>query len=76
MNGRVLMPTPLNSGRVLTPYFDKALGLEVYPRLVKHSKNFPSVFGGHLVFVDIPLRQEEGYYIYSLRVGGSLCLLR
>ncbi len=46
---------------------------------LKHLKRFPSVFGGHLMVVNISPSEEEegheGYHIYSLRVGGGLCVL-
>jgi hypothetical protein len=40
--------------------------------LIKHCEKSPSVIGGHLISINIPLRKEEGYYSYSLRVR---CLL-
>jgi hypothetical protein len=33
------------------------------PSCVKHSKEFLSVFGGHLISINVPLRQEEGYIL-------------
>jgi hypothetical protein len=50
----------LNSGRVLTPYFDKVHGLELYTRHVKHSKNFPSVYlEGTLYFLWISILDKR-----------------
>jgi hypothetical protein len=34
-----------------------------------------SVFGGHLKSINFSPRKWEGYYAYSSRVGGELCLL-
>jgi hypothetical protein len=46
---------------------------------LKHFNWFPSVFGGHLMVVNISPSEEEegheGYHTYSLRVGGGLCVL-
>jgi hypothetical protein len=54
---------------------DPFLLLHIYITLVKHLQKLPSVFGGHLLFANIPLRKEEGSHAYSLRVGGKFYLL-
>jgi len=40
----------------------------LYIFAIKHSKKFPCVFGGWIIFVNTPPRKEEGYCIYFLRV--------
>jgi hypothetical protein len=40
-----------------------------------HSYKFLSVGGGHLGFMNIPPRKEEGSYAYCVRVGGKLLQL-
>ncbi len=42
------------------------------PPFVKQLEKIPSVFGGHLISMNITPRKEDGYCIYSLRVGGIL----
>jgi hypothetical protein len=42
---------------------------------VKHLEKICSVCGGHLIFINLPPRNWEGYYAYSSRMGGKLCLL-
>ncbi len=43
---------------------------------VKHSEKICSVFGGHLIIsINLPSTNWEGYYAYSSRIGGKLCLL-
>jgi hypothetical protein len=34
-----------------------------------------SLFRGHLIFINFPPQNWEGYYAYSSRIGGKLCLL-
>jgi hypothetical protein len=41
----------------------------------KCSKKISSVCGGHLISMIFPLRNWEGYYAYSSRMRGKLCLL-
>jgi hypothetical protein len=48
--------------------------LEV-PITVKHSRKICSVCGGHLISINFPPRNWEGYYAYLSRMGGNLCLL-
>jgi hypothetical protein len=43
--------------------------------VVTHSKKICSVCGGHLISMNFPPRNWEGYYAYSSRVGEKLCLL-
>jgi hypothetical protein len=40
---------------------------EGYPLLVKHLKNFPSIFGRHLIFVNILHKKYEGSYAYKFK---------
>jgi hypothetical protein len=47
---------------------------EEYKGGIKHLKKYPCVFGGHLFFVNIHLEELKGYYGYSLKVRGILCL--
>jgi hypothetical protein len=42
---------------------------------IKHSEKICSVCGGHLISINLPPRNWEGYYTYSSRMGGKLCLL-
>jgi hypothetical protein len=41
---------------------------------IKHLKKYPCVFGGHLFFMNNPFGELKGYYGYSLKVRGILCL--
>jgi hypothetical protein len=42
---------------------------------LKYSKNFPSLFQGHLMSLICPeAKEEDRSYTYSLRVGGILHL--
>ncbi len=45
------------------------------PNHVKHFEKISSVFGGHIKSINFSPREWEGYYAYSSRVGGELCLL-
>jgi hypothetical protein len=42
---------------------------------IKHLEKICSVCGGHLVSMNFHPRNREGYYAYSSKVGGKLCLL-
>jgi hypothetical protein len=33
-------------------------------------KKFLNIFGKYLIFMNIQIKEEEGYYVYSFRVGG------
>jgi hypothetical protein len=41
---------------------------------IQHWKNFV-VCGGHLISINLPPRNWEGYYAYSSRMRGKSCLL-
>jgi hypothetical protein len=43
-----------------------------WPPFVKQLEKIPSVFGGHLISMNITPRKEDGYCTCSLRVGGIL----
>jgi len=43
--------------------------------VVMHSKKICSVCGGHIISMNFPPRNCEGYYAYSSRVGEKLCIL-
>jgi len=45
------------------------------PPPFKHLEKICSVCGGHLIPMNFPLRNWEGYYAYSPGVGEKLCLL-
>jgi hypothetical protein len=40
-----------------------------------YEEKFCSVSRGHLISMNFPLRNWEGYYAYSSSMGGKLCLL-
>jgi hypothetical protein len=40
--------------------------------IVRHLKEFHSVFGRLLISLNIPLRKDEAYYAFSQRVGGIM----
>jgi hypothetical protein len=42
---------------------------------VKHLQNICSVCGEHLLSINFPPRNWDGYYAYSSRMGEKLCLL-
>ncbi len=41
---------------------------------IKDLEKICIVFGGHLIFINFPLRKWEGYYAYSSIVAGFLHL--
>jgi hypothetical protein len=41
---------------------------------INHSKKNCSVFGRHFISMNFIPRNWEGYYAYSSKVGGKLCL--
>jgi len=52
-----------------------AFGFYQIQNHLKYSEKICNVCGGHLIFMNFPPRNWEGYYAYSSRVGGKLCLL-
>jgi hypothetical protein len=43
------------------------------PLCIKHLVKCPCVLGRHIILMNIPCREEEGHFVYSLRVGRVLC---
>jgi hypothetical protein len=43
-----------------------------WPPFINQLEKIPSVFGGHLISMNITPSKEDGYWTYSLRVGGIL----
>jgi hypothetical protein len=48
------------------------MGIQLW---VKHSEKICNLCGGYLISMNFLSRNWEGYYAYSSRVGGNLCLL-
>jgi len=46
----------------------------IYLSIVKHLEKIGSVCGRHLIFMNFPPKNWEGYYAYSSRVRGKLSL--
>jgi hypothetical protein len=44
------------------------------PLCIKHLVKCPCVLRRHITFMNIPCREEEGHFVYSLRVGRVLCI--
>jgi hypothetical protein len=49
--------------------------LKRIPHLLYHLLPIVIVFGGHVICMNIPIRKEDGFYIYFLKAKGILCLL-
>jgi hypothetical protein len=46
----------------------------IYLSIVKHLEKIGSECGRHVIFMDFPPRNREGYYAYSSRVKGKVSL--
>jgi hypothetical protein len=56
-------------------YFNIALLPEVHLTYKTLGEKILSAFGGHVISINIISRKEEGYYVYSSRMGGNLHLV-